>query len=78
MISIQHSKYPFVEGDEYYTIGKTGELTLSVWDDESEAIHDANPDQTYYFVLGQALWRKYLRFFVPATPEKNQYYYSAI
>ena len=78
MINTQTSRYPFIEGDEYYTIGKDGEPTLSVWDDESEAIHDANPVQTYYFALGNQLWKKKLRYFVPASPEKNQYYYSVI
>jgi len=77
MLNIQTSKYPFVEGDEYYTIEK-GEPILSVWDDESEAIHDADPVQTYYFVLGHALWEKKLRFFRPASPENNQYYYSIL
>ncbi|QDP58014.1 MAG: hypothetical protein Unbinned4294contig1001_3 [Prokaryotic dsDNA virus sp.] len=78
MINIQTSKYPFNEGDEYYTFGKDGEPVLSVWDDESKAIHDADPVQTYYFVFGQALWKKKLRFFRPACPEDNQYAYSML
>jgi hypothetical protein len=79
MLNTQQSKYPFVEGDEYYTLGKDGEPILSVWDDESEAIHHADPNQTYYFVFGQRLWKKHLRF--PnqfGSPDGDQYYYSVI
>ena len=79
MINTQTSRYPFIEGDEYYTIGKDGEPTLSVWDDESEAIHDADPNQTYYFCVGNRLWKKHLRF-PDQFPSANGdlYYYSVI
>jgi hypothetical protein len=82
MLNIQTSKYPFVEGDEYYTLGfgqDAIEPTLSVWDDESEVIHDANPNQTYYFVFADRLWKKQLRFpNQSSSPDGDQYYYSVI
>ena len=85
MSKIQQTKYPFVEGDEYYTLdslqGAEGavEPILSVWDDESEIMHDANPNQTYYFVSSGRLWKKHLRF--PnhsSSPDAYLYYQSAI
>lgn len=82
MSKIQQPTYPFVEGDEYYTLDSlqdTAEPILSVWDDESEIMHDANPNQTYYFVSGGRLWKKHLRF--PnhfSSPNGYLYYQSAI
>ena len=40
-------KYPFKEGDTYYTIdGK--DVVKSCWDDASEDLHDKNPTKVYY------------------------------
>ena len=40
-------KYPFNEGDDYYTI-INGTFEWSCWDDISEEMHDANPNKVYY------------------------------
>ena len=40
-------KYPFEEGDDYYTI-ENGKVVYSVWDDVSEEIHDENPNKIYF------------------------------
>ena len=47
------NKYPFEEGDDYWTIEEndtnTGlEVVWSCWDEVSEEIHDDNPDMVYY------------------------------
>tara|TARA_R100000149_G_C5754346_1_gene62162 strand:- start:249 stop:485 length:237 start_codon:yes stop_codon:yes gene_type:complete len=54
-VNIQRTKYPFSEGTDYYTIDHSGRVTRSVWDDTSEEIHDENPSQLYYFVMGDGL-----------------------
>ena len=80
MSKIQQNTYPFVEGDEYYTLDSlrgTVEPILSVWDDESEIMHDANPTQTYYFVSGGRLWKKHLRYSI-TSPDGYLYYQEAI
>ena len=41
------NKYPFNEGDDYWTI-ENGEVVWSCWDDISEQMHDENPNQVYY------------------------------
>ena len=46
-IPIRETKYPFEEGDTYYTIDN-GEWVESCWDDVSEEMHDENPDKKYY------------------------------
>ena len=38
-------KYPFSEGDDYYTIDN-GEVIWSCWDDVSEELH--TPDKKYF------------------------------
>ena len=38
-------KYPFSEGDDYYTI-ENCEVVWSCWDDESEKLH--TPDKRYF------------------------------
>ena len=43
------SKYPFIDGDMYFTY-EDGEWIESTWDSVSEEIHDENPNQTYYKV----------------------------
>ena len=43
----EQSKYPFKEGDTYYTI-ELGEVVESCWDDVSEEIHDENPNMRYF------------------------------
>lgn len=47
-------KYPFQEGDDYYTI-KDGHIVRSCWDDVSEEIYDDNPNQNYYETYESAL-----------------------
>ena len=82
MGNTQQNTYPFVEGDEYYTLDPLQDTVmpiLSVWDDESEIMHDANPNQTYYFVSGGRLWKKTLIF--PdhfSSPDGYLYNLSAI
>tara|TARA_R110002020_G_scaffold154637_1_gene334689 strand:- start:639 stop:1001 length:363 start_codon:yes stop_codon:yes gene_type:complete len=41
-------KYPFKEGDDYWTIDERGMVVWSCWDETSEDMHDANPSKTYY------------------------------
>tara|TARA_R100000951_G_scaffold93126_1_gene81654 strand:- start:31 stop:570 length:540 start_codon:yes stop_codon:yes gene_type:complete len=43
----EYKKYPFNEGDDYYTI-EDGEVIWSCWDDESEEMHDENPNKQYF------------------------------
>lgn len=40
--------YPFREGDDYYTLDALGNLHHSVWDEQSESLHDQNPNKVYY------------------------------
>jgi hypothetical protein len=47
-------KYPFNEGDAYYTIDGS-EITESIWDDVSEELHDRNPDRKYYSTVADAI-----------------------
>ena len=44
---ITYNKYPFEEGDEYWTL-EDGDLVWSIWDDASEDMHDENPERKYY------------------------------
>jgi hypothetical protein len=39
--------YPFREGADYYTI-ENGEVVESCWDDESEHLHDLEPNKIYF------------------------------
>jgi hypothetical protein len=48
------NKYPFNEGDTYYTIDGS-EITESIWDDVSEELHDKNPDRKYYSTVADAI-----------------------
>ena len=41
------SKYPFKEGDDYWTI-HNGKAEWSCWDDISEQLHDENPHKLYF------------------------------
>ncbi len=43
----RRSRYPFEEGDDYWTI-EDGRVVWSCWDDISEQMHDENPNQVYY------------------------------
>jgi|TARA_R110002012_G_scaffold267424_2_gene451221 hypothetical protein len=43
------SKYPFKEGDEYYTLTKDGHLMFTIWDKISEQIHDEDNGTRVYF-----------------------------
>lgn len=47
------NKYPFNEGDDYWTIEENStntelEVVWSCWDDLSEELHDENPDRKYF------------------------------
>ncbi len=46
-------RYPFEEGDDYWTI-EHGRVVWSCWDDISEQMHDENPNQVYYKSLVDA------------------------
>ena len=48
------NKYPFKEGDDYYTI-ENGEVVWSCWDFVSEDIHDDNPNIKYYKSMKDAI-----------------------
>lgn len=54
------TKYPFKEGDVYYTIENL-EVIASVWDDVSEEMHDMNPEREYYLNEGDANWNRALQ-----------------
>ena len=43
-------KYPFREGDTYYTL----EVVKSCWDEVSEDMHDSNPNQLYFKTRAEA------------------------
>jgi hypothetical protein len=43
----EKKKYPFNEGDDYWTI-EDGEVVWSCWDDVSEELYDETPDKKYY------------------------------
>lgn len=43
----KNQRYPFREGDTYYTI-EDGRIVKSVWDDQSIEDYNANPNQTYF------------------------------
>ena len=47
-------KYPFNEGDDYYTI-EDGQVVWSCWDYISEEIFDENPNIKYYKSFEEAL-----------------------
>ncbi len=42
-------RYPFKEGDTYYTV-ENGLLVCSCWDDTSKDLYDADPEKVYYCV----------------------------
>ena len=44
------SKYPFIDGDMYFTY-EDGEWIESCWDSVSEEMHDEDPNQIYYKVI---------------------------
>ena len=46
--------FPFSEGDDYWVI-EVGQIIWSCWDEESEEMHDENPDRTYYTTKQQAI-----------------------
>lgn len=47
------SKYPFNEGDDYYTI-EDGQVVWSCWDNISEELFDENPNKKYYSTKSEA------------------------
>jgi len=70
-VDTQRTKYPFTEGTDYYIIDHSGRVHRSVWDDTSEEIHDENPSQLYYFVLGGLLYFKW-------QSNPNEYKYQQV
>lgn len=44
----EDKKYPFEEGETYYTTDKNGLLIQSIWDDISEEIYNKNPKKPLY------------------------------
>ena len=55
--------YPFREGDDYYTLDAIGHLHHSVWDEQSEEIHDQNPNKVYYnpIHMENGIWLEEIR-----------------
>ena len=51
---IDYNKYPFNEGDDYYTI-EDGEIIWSCWDDVSEQMHNDNTNKQYFKLYIDAL-----------------------
>jgi len=47
-------KYPFKEGDDYYTIDRDNDVIWSCWDDVSEEFHDEDPNRIYYKSVDEA------------------------
>lgn len=47
-------KYPFKEGEVYYTI-EGCEIIESIWDEGSEELYDQNPDRKYYSTAYNAI-----------------------
>ena len=47
----QIKKYPFNEGDDYWTV-EDGVLECSCWDDVSEEMFDENSNRIFYYVEG--------------------------
>jgi len=50
-----YHKYPFVEGELYWTIGSRYDVCESMWDNNSEEHHDECSHQVYYNSENQAL-----------------------
>lgn len=50
-----YDKYPFLEGDTYWTIGPRYDVVESMWDPNSEEHHDECSHQVYYTSEAQAL-----------------------
>lgn len=48
------NKYPFKEGEAYYTIDGS-EIIESIWDCQSEELHDKNPERKYYETVTDAI-----------------------
>jgi len=54
---MKKKKYPFNEGDNYFTI-ENNIVIWSAWDDVSEDIHDENPNKQYFKTAKEA--KKYI------------------
>tara|TARA_R110000796_G_scaffold97053_1_gene203798 strand:- start:10 stop:270 length:261 start_codon:yes stop_codon:yes gene_type:complete len=50
----QIKKYPFNDGDDYWTV-ENGVLECSCWDEVSEEIFDENPNRIYYYIEGNLI-----------------------
>jgi len=48
-MNTQIKKYPFNDGDDYWTV-EDGVLECSCWDDISEEIFDEKPNRIYYYI----------------------------
>tara|TARA_R110002020_G_scaffold193468_16_gene393882 strand:+ start:589 stop:1041 length:453 start_codon:yes stop_codon:yes gene_type:complete len=48
------ASYPYNEGDDYWTI-EGGVPVASCWDDESERLHDFNPNKFYFNTEEEAI-----------------------
>ena len=46
--------YPFLEGDEYFTI-EYGRIVFYVWDDISEEMHDCGIENLYFRTYDEAV-----------------------
>lgn len=54
---MKKKKYPFNEGDDYFTI-ENNIVIWSAWDDVSEDMHDENPNKKYFKTAEEA--KKYI------------------
>lgn len=48
------NRFPFEEGDDYYTV-ENNNIIWSCWDDQSEIFHDEDPNKAYYNSVGEAV-----------------------
>jgi hypothetical protein len=52
---MENKKYPFQEGDDYYTINGNN-IIQSCWDDQSEELFDENPNSLLFTTLNEAIF----------------------
>ena len=69
-----YDKYPFVEGDTYWTIGPRYDVVESMWDPNSEEHHDECSHQVYYTSEAQALQALKNIIIDFLIDEKNEHY----
>ena len=52
----EKNKYPFNEGDDYWTIEDNGKSVVwSCWDETSEEMYDENPNTKYFSSREEAI-----------------------